>query len=446
MRFLPLQNDDRSLMMSDIGIKDVEELFLDIPSDIRSKAISSIDLPEGLSELKVANTLKSLSKQNISCDDYNSYLGAGANQHYIPALVNYIISRGEFLTSYTPYQPEVAQGTLQVLFEYQSQVAKIMGLDVANASLYDGASALAESIAMALRINKKKKVILSGNIHPYYLETTTTFIKHLGAEIEIVPFNPYEEEDLISKIDGNTCCVAVANPDFLGRVSSFNGLSEKCKENKALLIVTGSEPLALGLIKSPAEIGADIACYEGSGLCGKLNFGGPSLGLFATKKEYMRQMPGRVVGKTCDKNGKEGYVLTLSTREQHIRRDKATSNICSNAGLMATAFSIHMAMLGGVGFKNLAKLNHSKAVALYNGIKDAKNVKVLNKTFFNEFAIKLNGIKADELIEKMMEKKIFAGVTLNKFYKEHEDILLISVTECNKSKDIAKFITALLEV
>ncbi|MBR7158953.1 MAG: aminomethyl-transferring glycine dehydrogenase subunit GcvPA [Alphaproteobacteria bacterium] len=428
MRYLPLTDAEREEMLKDIGISSVLELFSDIPQ-VDSKPI---ELPVPKNEVEVERKLTALAGKNISAAKIPSFLGAGAYRHHIPALVDYMIERGEFLTSYTPYQPEVSQGTLQILFEFQTQVARLFGLDVANASLYDGASAAFEAAAMAERVTGRKKIIVSGGVHPQVADTVKSCLQFNGTDCVVLPPDA-ENTEAIEPV-GDEACVIVQYPSFFGHVNDYSALAEACHAKGALLVVVVMEPLALGILKSPGDMGADIAVGEGMGLASHLNFGGPGLGLFATRKELVRNMPGRLVGETKDADGKRGFVLTMATREQHIRREKATSNICTNAGLMAVAFSMHLAMLGEKGFTKLAESNHARTSRLASEVAKIPGVTVLNKTFFNELTLKLDR-SAAALVEKMAGHKMLGGVPVSRFYPDKEDLLLVARTETNNTEE-----------
>lgn len=443
MRYLPHTDEIRKKMLQDVGVKNIDELFADVPSDLLLQ--KNVDLPTHMSELEVEKEFIDIKAKNITTTDSSCFLGAGAYNHHIPAAVDYLIQRGEFLTSYTPYQAEVAQGTLQYLFEFQTQVCLLTGMEVANASMYDGATATLEAVMMANRVKKKNKAILSGNIHPHYAEVINTYARFAKFEVEQndVAFSNQEKFD----IDDKTSCVVVQYPDFFGNVNDFSKLADECHAKGALLIVCFTEVVALGMLKTPGEMGADIVVGEGHSIGVGLNFGGPSVGLFATNKEFIRQMPGRVTGQTVDAQGKRGWVLTLSTREQHIRRDKATSNICTNSGLCALAFTIHATLLGEEGFKRLARINHNNTALLYKKLQDMPSLKVHNKTFFNEILVELP-INAEGVIDKLVDKGIFAGVPLSRFYKDDKfkNFILIACTEMVEDSDIATLCRHLSEV
>ncbi len=436
MRYLPLTDDDRRAMLGVIGAKSVEDLFRDVPESARLK--TPLDLPKAMGEIEVERALSDLAAKNLPVSAVASFLGVGAYRHHVPASVDYLVQRGEFLTSYTPYQPEIAQGTLQSLFEFQTQVALITAMDVANASLYDGATAAAEAVMMANRITHRRKAILAGNLHPHYREVIETYGRFNGFEIVARKPAPQGGDDLAALIDGATSCVVVQNPGFFGELRDYTELADSCHRAGALLVVVVSEIVSLGLVKPPGAMGADIVAAEGQSIGNALSFGGPYLGLFATRDKYMRQMPGRLAGQTVDAEGKRGFVLTLSAREQHIRREKATSNICTNSGLCALAFSIHMALLGEVGFTRLAEINHANSVALAKRLAGIPGVTLLNDSFFNEFTLRLKR-PAAPLVEDLAERGVLAGVPVSRLLPgpDFADLLLVAATELTSEADMA---------
>jgi glycine dehydrogenase subunit 1 len=398
--------------------------------------------------MEVERRFVAMAGKNLSAGCAPFFLGAGAYRHHVPATVDALIQRGEFLTSYTPYQPEVSQGTLQYLFEFQTQVALITGMEVANASMYDAATATAEAAAMACRITKRKTILLSGSLHPHYGDVTVSALQYSGLQVEALDPDPLDMEDLIGRIGPDIACVVVQNPGFFGRVKDLTALAAACHDEGALLVVVVAEPVSLGLIAPPGAMGADIVVAEGQSIGNGLNFGGPGLGLFATTEKYLRQMPGRLVGQTVDADGRRGWVLTLSTREQHIRREKATSNICTNSGLCALAFSIHLSLLGEEGFRRLAEVNHAQAAALADKLRRVKGVRVLNQTFFNEFAVVLPK-PAAPVVEALAARGILAGVPVSRFYPSYPElaeVLLVAVTEMTTESDMDALTTALAEV
>lgn len=446
MRYLPLKDRDRSDMLAVIGATSIDDLFKDVPADALN---ADVGLPNHASELMVERALGRMAGKNHVAGSGPFFLGAGAYRHHVPASVDHIIQRGEFLTAYTPYQPEIAQGTLQYLFEFQSQVAAITGMDVANASLYDGSTSAGEAVLMARRVTRKKKAIVSGNLHPHYravIETMTKFTDDVVEVSEAQPSNPAADLDaLIASVDGETSCVVVQNPCVFGHVSDLRPLADACHANKALLVVVLTEIVSLGLMMTPGAMGADIVVAEGQSIGNGLNYGGPYLGLFATRSKYLRQMPGRLCGETVDANGERGFVLTLSTREQHIRREKATSNICTNSGLCALAFTVHMSLLGGKGLTDLSRVNHARAQALVAALSALEGVEVLNSTYFNEVTVKLTKPAAG-VVETLAGEGIIAGVPASRLDpKLDDDLLILAVTETSAPEDIDQLTTSLKE-
>jgi glycine dehydrogenase subunit 1 len=444
MRYLPLTEADRSDMLAVIGAPSVDSLFRDVPESVR--LAGPVDLPPHQGELEVERALTAMAAENVAAGSVPFFLGAGAYRHHVPASVDHLIQRGEFLTSYTPYQPEVSQGTLQYLFEFQSQVALITGMDVANASMYDGATSCAEAALMARRVTKRPNVVLSGGLHPHYGETTETLLKFLDSKIDAMPADIDGTEDIVSRIGADTACVIVQYPDLFGRVRDLQPVADACHDAGALLVVAMTEIVALGALRSPGEMGADIVAAEGRSLGNPLNFGGPYVGLFACSDRHVRQMPGRLAGETVDVDGKRGWVLTLSTREQHIRREKATSNICTNSGLCALAFTIHMSLLGEDGFRRLAALNHVKAVQLADRFA-AAGIEVLNQTFFNEMTVRLSGPAAPE-VDRLAAEGVLAGVPVSRLLPNDDrarDLLLVAVTETATEDDMDRLVAALTE-
>ncbi|QPQ55892.1 aminomethyl-transferring glycine dehydrogenase subunit GcvPA [Allosphingosinicella flava] len=450
MRYLPLADTDRQEMLRTIGAKSIDDLFVDVPEAARlSGKIEG--LADHASEMSVERQMTAMARRNMVAGEVPFFLGAGAYKHHVPASVDHIIQRGEFLTSYTPYQPEIAQGTLQVLFEFQTQVARLYGCDVANASMYDGSTACWEAITMARRVTKRGKTILSGGLHPHYVSLAQTMARFTGDQLDVALPELAAETDaerLLASIDGETSCVVVQYPDILGRIADLTPIAEKAHANGALLIAVVTEPVALGAIEAPGHMGADIVVGEGQSIGVGLNFGGPYVGLFACQEKFVRQMPGRLCGETVDAEGKRGFVLTLSTREQHIRREKATSNICTNSGLCALAFSIHMTLLGEKGLRELAALNHARAVQAADRLAQVPGVEIINDSFFNEFTLKLPK-EARPAVRALAEKGVLGGVSLGRLYPEAEALqngLIVAVTEVVTDEDIEALATALEEV
>lgn len=417
MRYLPLTKNARTEMLRKIGVKDIDALYKDVPEKAFIKGTAGLPAHKG--ELEVERIMSAHANENHAAPDGPFFLGAGTYYHHVPASVDYIIQRSEFLTAYTPYQPEIAQGTLQVIFEYQTMIARLTGQDIANASMYCGSTALAEAALMAMRVTKRSKVTLGTPLNPQYKEVLSAYLGNFeGSELaEGAP-------------DSQTACVIVQSPDFFGTPHAYDEWRKKCDETGALLVVLITEIISLGLLPAPSQ--ADIVCGEAQSIGLPMSYGGPHLGFFACKEAYLRQMPGRLCGMTKDADGRRGYVLTLSTREQHIRRDKATSNICTNQGLCALAFTAHLALLGEDGFKRLARLNHEAACNLSDALAKVKGVKVENGSFFNEFVVNLP-ISAQKAVTELSKKGIIAGLPLD------GGRLLIAATEMTTAHDIESF-------
>lgn len=435
MRYLPHSDHERADMLGVIGAADIDALFSAVPKS----ALKSFDLslPAHQPEFLVEAQMRALAAKNHAAGDGPFFVGAGAYRHHVPATVDHLIQRSEWLTAYTPYQPEISQGTLQMLFEFQTQVAKIMGMDVANASLYDGSTATAEAVLMARRLTKKNKIVLSGGLHPHYRDVVKAYLKDDPDLVCLSP-SPEGQRDILGQIDGTTAAIVIQTPDFYGHLRDLKSAAEAAHAQGALLIVVVTEVVSLGLLEAPGALGADIVVAEGQSIGNALNFGGPYLGLMATRKEFIRQMPGRLCGETVDADGNRGFVLTLSTREQHIRREKATSNICTNSGLCALAFSIHMALLGEAGFVRLARLNHANAVKLARMLGTVPGVELLNKSFFNEMTIRLP-IPAAPVVEMLAQAGVLAGVPVSRLEPgnpEVENLIVLAATELTTHADI----------
>ena len=447
MRYLPLTSTERIGMLSVIGASSIDDLFADVPASARLTAPIA-GLPHHASEMAVERHMAALAAKNVSAGSVPFFLGAGAYRHHIPASVDHLIQRGEFLTAYTPYQPEIAQGTLQVLFEFQTQVARLFGTDIANASMYDGSTACWEAVAMAGRITKRKRAVLCRGLHPHYVSTVQTMARFTGDEIDYRAPKLEAEPDtagLIAAIDDQTSCVVVQYPDILGRIPDLAVIAQAAHAKGALLVAVVTEPVALGLIEAPGKLGADIVVGEGQSIGVGLNFGGPYLGLFGCSEKFVRQIPGRLCGETVDAAGKRGFVLTLSTREQHIRREKATSNICTNAGLCALAFTIHMTLLGGEGLAKLARLNHARAAETAARLAKVPGVAVLNHIYANEFTVLLPQ-DARDVVRALADRQVLGGVSLGRLYPGSPELahgLLVTATECTTSEDIEVLATTL---
>jgi len=448
MRYLPLSDADRTAMLATIGATSIDDLFCDVPAEARLDGPVH-GLPLHASELSVERQLGAMAKRNMVAGDVPFFLGCGAYRHHVPASVDHIIQRGEFLTAYTPYQPEIAQGTLQVLFEFQTQVARLLGCEVANASMYDGSTACWEAIGMARRITRRTGAILSSGLHPHYVSVARTMAKFTGDLLDtaIPSFDGTDTERLIASITKDTSCVVVQYPDILGRIEDLTPIADAAHAAGALLVAVVTEPVALGLIKAPGEMGADIVVGEGQSIGVGLQFGGPYVGLFATREKYVRQMPGRLAGETIDAEGKRGFVLTLSTREQHIRREKATSNICTNSGLCALAFSVHMTLLGEKGLRTLAQINHARAVEVADRLAAIPGVSLVGDFFFNEFTLRLP-VEARPAVHMMVAAGVLGGVSLGRLYPGEDSLangLVIAVTETVTDEDIDALEAALKE-
>ena len=447
MVYIPHTDAERQAMLADIGVENVEELFWDIPEKFR---YPQLDLPEPLSEMETLQELQFLAGLNLNANTTPAFLGAGAYRHWVPSVVDYVISRGEFYTAYTPYQAEVSQGTLQAIFEYESMICDLTGMNVANASHYDGATAAAEAVIQAYNTFRKKrnKVVLAPTIHPHYRQVIHTYTQGMGLEIVGGDDPTTEIAQLIELVDEQTACLILQTPDFLGQMHDLTGLADAIHaRGKDTQFVVITNPISLGLLKPPGDYGADIVLGEGQPLGLGLNFGGPYLGFYATRSQYARQMAGRLVGKTVDLEGKEGYVMTLTTREQHIRRDKATSNICSNQGLMALVATVYMAALGKHGLRKVAELNYHKAHYAAAAIDAVKGFSVVRrKPFFNEFVVRCPK-PADEvntfLIDGMESVEIIGGYDLGQDYPHLADHMLVAVTEMNSRHEIDLLVEAL---
>ncbi len=450
MRYLPLSDADRRQMLGVIGAGSIDDLFVDVPDAARLGGTIA-DLPDHASELSVERQLGAMARKNMAAGDVPFFIGAGAYRHHVPASVDHIIQRGEFLTSYTPYQPEIAQGTLQVMFEFQTQVARLLGCDVANGSMYDGSTACWEAIVMARRVTRRGKAVLSGGLHPHYVSVAQTMAKFTGDVLDTrlpdLTADP-DTDALVDLIDDDTSCVVVQYPDILGRIGDLSALAEACHARKALLIAVVTEPVALGAIRSPGEMGADIVVGEGQSIGVGLQFGGPYVGLFACSEKLVRQMPGRLTGETVDAEGKRGFVLTLSTREQHIRREKATSNICTSSVLCALAWTAHMTLLGEKGLRQLAAINHAAACDAADRLSAVPGVELVTPTFFNEFTLKLPK-EARPVVRALADRSILGGVSLGRLYPGADALengLIVAVTETATQEDVETFASALQEV
>lgn len=444
MRYLPHTKDDIREMLETIGVESIEDLFSGVPEPCRLPR--PLDISPALSESELLGQLKKMSEQNATVSEWDSFLGGGAYNHFIPAVVDHLVSRSEFYTAYTPYQPEISQGTLQAIFEFQTMICQLTGMDIANASMYDGASACAEAVLLALRCAKKRnKVLLSRGLHPHYRETVKTYCRYLDVDIEEVAIDSECTTDmkaLKKQLDDQVAVLVVGYPNYFGRVEDVAALAELCHAQCTRLVTAVAEPLALGLFKSPGELGADVVVGEGQSFGIPLSYGGPGIGFFAVKKHDMRAIPGRLAGETVDQDGKRGYVLTLSTREQHIRRERATSNICSNQGMCTLMVGIYLALHGKQGLRQLAEQNYAKAAYARNEIGQLKGFKTLQGEVFNEFVVICDEPVSD-LLTRLEKSSILAGIPFCRDYPELENGMLVCVTEQNSKGQIDRLIAAL---
>jgi len=432
MLYLPHTDEEIASMLQVVGVDNLDNLFSTVPEDCRFKG--DLKLPEALSEWELNDHMAALSDNMAVSPEYKVFVGAGSYEHFIPASASYLLSRSEFVTSYTPYQPEMSQGTLQAIYEYQTLAARLLGMEVATASHYDGSTALAEALLMAVRISKRKKVAVSSLIHPLYRRVVQTYFEPTGYEVVELPYLNNGLTD-VTGLDGmdDLAAVAIQSPNFFGCIENLQATGQKAHDKKALFVASFTEALAYGLLKSPGSQGADIVGGEGQSLGIPRSFGGPALGMLASTRKHMRSLPGRLVGKTKDLDGKRGFVLTLATREQHIRREKATSNICTNNSLCALAAAMYMASVGGTGIRELARLNHDKAEYLKMELKKAGFTITFDSPTFNEFVVEFpSGFEAT--YKRLLEKKIVAGLSLAPYYPELSSHYLLCVTE-TRSKD-----------
>jgi glycine dehydrogenase subunit 1 len=439
-KFTPHTENEVKEMLEVIGVKKVDDLFNDISKELRPKSFS---LPSGKTEYEVKEIFETLANKN---KNLILFAGAGYYDHFVPAAIDAITSRAEFYTAYTPYQPEASQGTLQAIFEYQTAISRLTGLPYSNASLYDGGTALYEAIAMAVRTNARQRILIDAGVNPIFVNIVKTYIINLSLNIEIIDLKDFhcDKETMKSKLDESISCIVVQNPNFFGFIDDYEELFKIAKE-KNICCISVFNPVSLSILKTPGEMCADIAVAEGQSLGMDLCFGGPYLGILATTKDYLRKMPGRIVGKTIDKNGKECFVLTLQAREQHIKREKATSNICSNQALCALRAVVYLSLLGKNGFKNLGLLNLQKTEELKSKLKEIKAIEVIKGDTFNEFPIKIKQ-PINNIVNKMLEKNILAGVPASLFYKNMQDILIISVTEKRTDNELYRFVEELKKI
>ncbi len=434
MLYLPHTSEDIASMLQAVGVDNLEGLFATVPENCR--CTSDLNLPEALTEWELNDHMEALSASMAVSPEYKVFMGAGSYEHFIPASVSYLLGRSEFVTSYTPYQPEMSQGTLQAIYEYQTLAARLLGMEVATASHYDGATALAEALLMAARITKRQKVAISSLIHPLYRRVVQTYFEPTGYEVVELGYleNGVTDPSELDKVDA-LGAVAIQSPNFFGCIERLQAIGEKAHEKKALFVASFTEALAYGLLKSPGSQGADIVSGEGQSLGVPRAFGGPGLGMLASSKKFMRSLPGRLVGQTKDLDGKRGFVLTLATREQHIRREKATSNICTNNSLCALAAAMYMASVGGTGIRELARLNHDKAEYLKQQLKKVGFTITFDSPTFNEFVVEFPA-GFETTYKRLLEKKIVAGLPLARYYPELANHYLLCVTEARTKEDM----------
>jgi len=446
MNYISLSDKDKKEMLDKIGISTVDELFDSVPENIKLKRL--LNVPTALSEHELVDKLKEIAEKNKNAG-LLSFLGAGAYQHYIPAVVDYLSSRGEFVSPYTPYQPEVSQGTLQVIFEFQTLICQLTGMDIANASLYDGASGAAEAVLMANRLTRKEKILVASTLHPQYRQVIKTYTRNLGLSIEEIDFvnsGKIDTEQLLKKIDEETAAVVCQSPNFFGIVEDIQTISDIAHKKNALSVCVVSEALSLSILEPPGKLGADIVTGEAQAFGMPLSFGGPYLGFMACSEKYLRQFPGRIAGQTKDVDGKKGYVLTLSTREQHIRRERATSNICTNQALCLLRATIFLETLGKCGLRDMAAHNLYKADYARQKISEVKGVEArFSGISFNEFVLSFNRPWV-EIESSLREKLIIGGYDLQKDYPGLKNCALFCVTEMHKKEDIDKLVEILDEI
>jgi glycine cleavage system P protein (glycine dehydrogenase) subunit 1 len=447
LRYIPNSPEERIEMLEAIGLTSAEQLFESIPHELRLQR--PLNTPAALSEIELLDKFEQLGARNAAARRA-SFLGAGAYSHYIPTIVDHIISRSEFFTAYTPYQPEISQGTLQTIFEFQTLVCQLTGMEVANASMYDGSTALAEAVLMAERVTKRSKAIASAAVHPQYLEVINTYVQHAGIHLELADFDPKTGQTgqaLAEAVGDQTAAIVVQSPNFFGCVEDLTALAEAAHAKGALLVVAITEAMSLGMLKSPGACGADIVVAEGQSFGVPLSFGGPYVGLFATRDKYARQIPGRLVGEAYDKNGRRGFVLTLATREQHIRREKATSNICTNEGLIALAATVYLEAMGKRGIQEAAHQCLQKAAYAAKRIATVKGFSLpFTGPYFNEFVVRAPGNAAELLARLAREKAIEGGIALSRFLPDRPNDFLVCVTETNTREQIDSLVSALNEL
>ncbi|WP_313342341.1 aminomethyl-transferring glycine dehydrogenase subunit GcvPA [Sedimentibacter sp.] len=443
-RYIGNTNEDRDQMLKEIGLSSIDALFDAVPESVLLK--SDLNIPRAQSEIELMKNLKTLSNKNLNVDNYTCFLGAGSYEHYIPAVIDQLLLRQEFFTAYTPYQPEISQGTLQVIFEYQTMISELTGLPVVNASMYDGATSMTEAAIMACESTKRTEILVAKSVHPENRQVLNTYAKFRNMTVTELSYQngQVDIEDLKNKLNNNIAAVIIQSPNFFGVIEDIKAIADMTHENKSLIILN-ADPISLALLKSPEESGVDIAVGDGQPLGNPMSFGGPSLGYMAVTEKLMRKIPGRIVGETIDKEGNRGFVLTLQTREQHIRREKATSNICSNQALNALTATIYMTLMGKEGLKKVAELCYNKSHYAYDElIKTGKFTPVFTAPFFKEFVIK-SGEQVNELNNKLLQKNIIGGYEVELQYPELKDGWMVAVTEKRTKTEIDDLVRKAVE-
>ncbi|MFN0073975.1 MAG: aminomethyl-transferring glycine dehydrogenase subunit GcvPA [Chloroflexota bacterium] len=447
MAFIPLTDDERTAMLHQVGVASVDDLFVDIPADFR---FPQIDIAPGITELEVLRQMSDLAARNRHVRQQPTFIGAGAYDHFIPSIVNHVLARNELYTAYTPYQAEMSQGTLQFMFEFQSLMCDLLEMDVANSSVYDGASGLAEAVLMALRITGRDRVVLAASVYPEYRQVVETYLE--GRDLHLVSPAPMRDGDQILEpsvldvLDETTACIVVQQPSFFGTIQDLTAIQERAEAVGALFIIVTGDPVSLGLIKTPGYWGADIAVGEGQGLGVHLQYGGPWVGYMACKQKHLRQLPGRIVGQASDDQGRRGFVLTLQAREQHIRREKATSNICTSQTLLSIAVTAYLTAMGPNGLRSAARLSHARAAEAAERIAQIPGYRVISAApFFNEFVV-LGSRPAHETQAMLLQRNIIAGYPLGSLGADFEPCLLLCCTEVNTSEQIDQLVSGLTEI
>lgn len=446
MRYIPNSPEERAEMLREIGLNSADELFRSLPAEIKLNRSLNVTAP--VSEMSLIAGFEEMAAKNTAAKK-PSFIGAGVYSHYSPTIVDSLIQRSEFFTAYTPYQPEISQGTLQAIFEFQTLVCQLTGMDVANASMYDGSTGMAEAVLMADRLTKRSKVVVAETVHPEYLAVAKTYVQHYGVEMQSVGYDEttgrVKADDL--NLDKDTAAVIIQSPNFFGSIEDVQAIADKAHEAGALLVLVVTEAISFGLLKTPAACGADIVVAEGQSFGIPLSFGGPHVGLFATKDKYVRQIPGRLVGEAFDKDGNRGFVLTLATREQHIRREKATSNICTNQGLIALAATIYMETMGKKGLQEVAAQNAQKAAYSKRKISELEGFSIpFSAPTFNEFVVRAP-MNADELLKRLSDEKgIVGGLALSRYYEDKPNDILVCTTEINSREQIDALVKGLSEI